>query len=125
MPTATVQPEAIATVTPSEAIRRVQLEAILSKVDKGFKREIATRGMKSTFWAFGAYYLDPQYLSIVIGVDSDDQRDQLKADDTLDPALRKILTDFGWPRPDVAYFFIESQETVARESDGNWFEHFR
>ena len=76
---------------------------------------------------FGAYYIDPKHLVFVVGVQTGMQKDRLRANDAVMRRTRELLRRWRWPeaaRPDVV-FDIESQESVARESNGNWWHQYK
>lgn len=84
-------------------------------------------GIQPMVWWFGAYYINPKHLVFVIGCQTDLQKDRLRANDMLTRRMRELLIRRRWPeaaRPDVI-FDIESQESVARESNGNWWHHYK
>ena len=80
----------------------------------------------SIFW-FGAYYISAKYLVIVLKVPSDQERNLLRADAELTRKLRGLLVKYEWPFPESesVAFDIESQETVDRQTNGNWFYHYK
>ncbi|MBX7151980.1 hypothetical protein K1X84_10095 [bacterium] len=81
------------------------------------------------FWIewYGAYDIDPKNLVFWICVKSDVMKVSLKSNMELKHKLKDILIKHDYPesaRPFVSIDF-ESQETVDRESDGNWYHHFK
>ncbi len=42
-------------------------------------------------------------------------------------SLKEVLIKHDYPKEaiDLVHIGIESQETVERESDGNWYNHFK
>ena len=105
----------------------------LCRIRRAVKRLVAVRGVvlsksvsPSVFW-IGAYDIDPKHLFFVIAVQTDRERDRLRADQQLSEQLRQALVTVDWPeaaRPHVK-FEIESDETVKRESEGNWYAHYK
>lgn len=73
---------------------------------------------------YGAYDIDPQYLVFWICVMSDDMKQKLKSDAELNAILKNIPSKHGYPT-EVKSIDFESQETVDRESKGNWYQHFK
>jgi hypothetical protein len=76
---------------------------------------------------YGANDIHPRYLVFWICVQSDRERDRLRADTALMERLRHTLLEVDYPpegRDEVAIGF-ESQETVDRVSDGNWYYHWK
>jgi hypothetical protein len=84
-------------------------------------------GVKPLVWSFGAYYIDPRHMVFVVGVPSDKERDSLRSDKDFLGKMKGLLVRVNWPasaREHVA-FDIESQETVDRENNGNWWYHYK
>ncbi len=84
---------------------------------------------KGRYWVthYGAYDIDAKNLVYWICVDTDSERDKLRSDKSLNGELSEILIKRNYPekaRPLVGIDF-ESQQTVDRESDGNWWMHFK
>jgi len=76
---------------------------------------------------YGAYDIDLKHLVYWVCIESDKLKDQLTDDILLNEQLRMLLKKHNYPkkaRPFVSIGF-ESQETVDRESDGNWYHHFK
>ena len=84
-------------------------------------------GVQPEIWSFGAYYLDPRHLVFVIAVHTDAEKERLKSDAGFQARMRELLVTYNWPAEVRAliHFDIESQETVNREDDGNWWEHYK
>lgn len=81
------------------------------------------------FWVtfYGVYYMDPKQLVFWICVESDETKEKLKSNYEINKNLRNLLEKYEYPieaRNFVSIGF-ESQETVDRESDGKWWDHFR
>lgn len=76
---------------------------------------------------YGAYDIDPKYLVYYIGVKTDTQRGKLIRNKALNADLRKLLIEHDYPEAARKHVYIkfESQETVDRESNGNWYHHFK
>ncbi len=78
-------------------------------------------------WSFGAYYIDPKHLVFVVGVQTDKEKETLKANSLFAMSMQELLSTFNWPiqaRYSIA-FDVESQETVDRENNGNWWYHYK
>ena len=76
---------------------------------------------------YGANYVHPGFLAFWICVQSDRERDRLRSNRGLMNRLRQTFVDADYPedgRDDVDIGF-ESQETVNRESGGDWYKHFK
>lgn len=77
--------------------------------------------------AYGSIDRDPARLSIWLCVQTDHEKRMFSEDGALGTALRAELTLAGYPIEGARRAFIgfESQETVDRESSGDWLGHFR
>ena len=67
------------------------------------------------------------HLVYCICVELDAEKERLAADTALYAELRELLTRYNYPaegRGEV-YIGFESQETVDRESDGDWWQHWK
>jgi hypothetical protein len=99
----------------------------INRLCRGAQRIVRARGVHCWVWWFGAYYIDPRHLVIIIAVPTDAERNVLKKDPAIVQSLQALLTQISWPeqaRPHVIVD-IESEETVCRESDGNWWYHYK
>lgn len=97
------------------------------RIESALKALLRSVGIMPLVWSFGAYYIDPKHLVFVVGVPSDAERESLKSDRIFLEKMQMLLERFRWPakaRPFVQ-FSIESQETVERESNGNWWYHYK
>lgn len=77
--------------------------------------------------SYGAIDIDPKYLVFWICINTDNAKEQLKKNDALMIGLRQLLVKHDYPEEARQFVKIdfESQETVQRQSNGNWFEHFK
>ncbi|MFC4687671.1 hypothetical protein ACFO4P_12065 [Epilithonimonas pallida] len=76
---------------------------------------------------FGAYNIAPKYLAFWICVKTDYEKEKLITNKGLYLQLRYLLEKYNYPKEARKSVFIgfESQETVDRESDGNWYLHYK
>lgn len=76
---------------------------------------------------YGAYDIDPKYLVYWICIETDKMKKELENNITLNDKLRRVLDKHQYPANAQKYIRIEfeSQETVDRESEGNWYYHFK
>ena len=84
---------------------------------------------KEKFWInyYGAYYIDPNNLVFWICVNSDEMKFILKSNNDLLNKLKQLFYKHNYPLESINYVYIgfESQETVDRESNGDWYVHFK
>jgi hypothetical protein len=76
---------------------------------------------------YGAYDIDPKHLVYWICVQSDKMKNELHENSELNIELRSLLEKNEYPAESQKFVHIgfESQETVDRESKGNWYYHFK
>lgn len=76
---------------------------------------------------YGAYYIDPKHLVYWVCIQTDVMKKKLEANKVLIGELRSLLETHNYPQGARSSVFIgfESQETVDRESKGNWYHHFK
>jgi len=76
---------------------------------------------------YGAYDINPKHLVYWICVQSDKVKNKLIANVELMITLRALLEKHQYPAESQKFVHIgfESQETVNRESKGNWYYHFK
>lgn len=108
-------------------MRSLVLRWKISRIVRAARRLLEHRGISSSPWWFGAYYIDPKHLVFVLPVDTDETRDNLRADSGLIGSLNNLLAIYRWPSEARAnvIFDIESAETVQRESNGHWWHHYK
>ena len=108
--------------------RRDSLKFKILSIKDALEREIKPL-CKEKFrveW-YGAYDIDPKHLAFWICVQSDVMKDAILSNADLMHRLRSLLEIHQYPaeaRPNV-HIGIESQETVDRESNGDWHVHFK
>ena len=76
---------------------------------------------------YGAYDINPKHLVYWICVQSDKMKNKLAGNTELMAALGALLEKHEYPGESQKFVHIgfESQETVNRESKGNWYHHFK
>lgn len=97
------------------------------RIERAIRHAVRNAGMKPIVWSFGAYHIDPKHLVFVVGVPVDSERNWLRADPNFMASLQDLLVRYNWPpvARKCVQFDIESQETVDRENDGNWWYHYK
>jgi hypothetical protein len=97
------------------------------RIESAIRQLVRSQGMLPSVWSFGAYYIDPKHLVFVVGVPSDAERDSLQSNPEFHDQLLTLLCRFNWPDTarSAVIFDIESEETVDRESGGNWWYHYK
>jgi len=97
------------------------------RIEAAIRKLVIAEGFNPMVWSFGVYYIDPKYLIFVVGVPTDDAKERLKSNSSFTASMTELLSKFNWPiqaRHEVV-FDIESQETVDRETNGNWWHHYK
>ena len=99
----------------------------ICRIESAIKSLIKTENSKPIVWSFGSYTIDPKYLTFVVGISTDEKRNQLRNNTEFNKSLKLLLAKFNWPKKARNYvtFDIESQETVDRETNGNWWYHYK
>ena len=97
------------------------------RIEAAIKSLIKEEGYKPLVWSLGAYNINPKYLVFVVGVPTDKEKNQLKNNKEFNQSLKSLLEKFNWPKKARNYvtFDIESEETVNRETNGNWWYHYK
>jgi hypothetical protein len=106
---------------------KIVLKWKIWQIENSLKKQIKSRGIKPNVWSFGAYYIDPKNIVFVAGVQTDEEKEKLKTDIKIQNQMKELLERFNWPLDARKYvtFDIESQETVNRETNGNWWYHYK
>lgn len=75
----------------------------------------------------GAVSIDPRHLSYCVCVETDAEKKRLESRWPLRNRLFGLLVENGFPDDcrDSVRILFESQETVDRESGGNWYRHWK
>lgn len=90
---------------------------------------IAKSTVKEKYWIthYGANDIHPKYLVIWICVKTDVEKNRLNNDTNLMESMRNVLNEVNYPEEGRTGVHIgfESRETVDRDSDGNWYFHWK
>lgn len=100
----------------------------LRRAEKQMCAAVAERSRERVFSiAYGSIDVDPGLVSLWICVQTDDEKARFSGDDAFVASLREMLVGAGYPEEGARRVFVgfESQETVDRESSGDWWGHFR
>ncbi len=108
---------------PKDSIKRIVLE-----IEQDMRKlvQLIPHEPVRILW-YGAYDIDPRKLVFWICTKSDIAKHELQSNISLNIALRSLLEKHNYPdyaREHVKIGF-ESQETVRRESNGDWYLHFK
>lgn len=78
-------------------------------------------------FTYGSYLFGENGLCILISVNTDKERDRIKADAKFFRRVSSslVLRDFPEEARGRVVVWVESQETVDRESKGDWYQHMR
>lgn len=106
----------------------MSLERIVRQVRKELESQVALRIADgfAVMW-YGAFDIDPVHLVYLVTVSTDSEKHALRNDELFDKGLRSMLSHNGYPVEAIAavHLWIESQETVDRESHGDWHVHIQ
>jgi len=109
-------------------IEKIKMKFIILKIKKGVKNRISTI-CEEKFWIdiYGSYYINPKHIVVLIAVETDKMKEKLSTDKCLDLDLKNLFVKNNYPEEarKFALFYFESQETVDRESRGNWHSHLQ
>ena len=103
------------------------LQHIATAIETDVKDILAEKSIKHTVFSFGAHHINPRHFVIIVGVETDAQKLSLTQDELFIHSLKDLLFKHKWPEEARKHviFDIESEETVSRESNGNWWYHFK
>ena len=103
------------------------LKRKIRRIESELRKMLRSKGIKPNVWSFGAYYIDPKHLVFVVGVSTDHEKASLKNSPDFGAQMRGLLDKYNWPiaARSAVSFDVESQETVERETDGNWWYHYK
>ena len=100
----------------------------VARIQRAIER-LAKTSAREPAWVthYGAFDIHPRHLVYWICVKTDAERNRLRADEGLAARLRQTLVDYDypWEGRDEVHIGFESQETVDRDSGGNWFHHWK
>ena len=104
------------------------IKEVTERIERAIK-DLVARYAQEKFWVthYGANDIDPKYLVYWICVESDEEKKRLSDDNDLERRLRTLLIEHAYPVSgrDEVHIGFESQQTVDRESGGNWWHHWK
>jgi hypothetical protein len=109
-------------------IKKYSLKRKILNIVHDIKAEVKAH-CNQRFWInwYGAYEIDPKNLAIWVCVKTDKTKLKLTSNTELKTRINYLFIKYDYPiheRSGVQVDF-ESQETVDRESHGNWYQHFK
>jgi hypothetical protein len=110
------------------AMNPLRIQRVTLEIESAMKALIAPRVREPfTVIHYGANDIHPSHLVYWICVQSDAEKRRLEDDVGLMQELRGLLAQHDYPEEGRRGVHIgyESQETVDRESGGNWWHHFK
>jgi hypothetical protein len=108
-------------------LRRLATRVAIFRLCRRAKQQAEHRGVRASITWFGVYYIHPKHLAVIIRVGTDQDKGKLSNDPTFMVSLGNEMAAVNYPiegRESVA-FEVESQETVDREFNGNWYYRFK
>ena len=107
---------------------RSEIENRVAKAVASMTRMVK-REAREKSWVryYGSPEVDPAALTFWVCVVTDKEKTRLKSHPTLVQDLRQQLKVHGYPAgaADAVHIGVESQETVDRVSNGNWWGHWK
>lgn len=104
------------------------IEKVTLHIEKAIG-ELMKPEAKEKFWVahYGANNIHPKHLVYWICVQTDSEKQRFESNASFRKRLRDLLTEYNYPEEGIPGVFIgfESQETVDRESGGNWWCHWK
>lgn len=104
------------------------LEETTVRIEAAIQERVAGRAReKFHVTHYGANDIHPRHLVYWVCVLTDAERDRLQGDEELARELRQLLVDHDYPEEGRSgvHMGFESEETVRRDSGGNWWHHWK
>ena len=104
------------------------LKGKLARIEYGIARLFKNEyGLRIWIWKEGFYEVDPESLKLWICLKTDHDKHTLVSDELADKKIRNVLVHHNYPKEAINLITIdfESEETVRRDSNGNWWVHFK
>ncbi len=104
------------------------IKSVTLRIEEAIK-QLMSAETREKFWVthYGANEIHPKHLVYWICVNSDAEKSRLERDASLLARLRELLILHHYPESgrDGVFIGFESQQTVSRESKGNWYHHWK
>lgn len=104
------------------------IKSVTLRIEEAIK-QLMSAETREKFWVthYGANEIHPKHLVYWICVPSDAEKARLESDVMLLARLHELLVLHQYPERGRGGVFIgfESQQTVDRESKGNWWYHWK
>lgn len=105
-----------------------ELEQAIRQTEADIVNQVQRLGVRhAQCYHYGALDIDPGYLAIWIIVNTDADKAALNHNQAMLDSFKRRLVENGYPSRALPSIHIgaESQETIDRESQGNWYYHFK
>jgi hypothetical protein len=107
---------------------KLPITKLTEEIEKALAK-LAAAEIREKHWVthYGANDIHPRHLVYWICVQTDREKERLERAQDFQARLRSILDEYEYPIEGRAHVFIgfESQETVTRDSGGNWWHHWK
>ena len=110
------------------ALFKSPIARVTDRIERALKEMMSHHTTEKFFVThYGANDIHPRHLAYWIVVVSDREKHRLEHDAALLVALRGLLVTHNYPAEgrEGVHIGFESQETVDRESNGNFWEHWK
>jgi len=108
-------------------LRAIRTRISIARIAAALKRAATARGYPNRIMWYRAYYIHPRHMVFWICVGTDSEKERLRSDEQFWTSARGLLAEYAYPSEgrDGVQLGVESQETVAREANGNWWLYMK